>query len=97
MSSLQKARWGHIVCTLDNKIFVMGGSYDAATCEMLDLNNEDPQWIGIADMNIIHYYLLLLCILFISAISLQLLPHLKHLPHLLHLPDLQQLPHLPHH
>ena len=25
MPSLQQKRWGHIVCTLDNKIFVLGG------------------------------------------------------------------------
>ena len=41
----QERRWGHIVCTLDNKIFVLGGvddNGDCTTCEMLDLSDDDP-------------------------------------------------------
>ena len=37
------------VCTLDNKIFVMGGGHDS--CEMLDLSDDDAQWKYMADMN----------------------------------------------
>ena len=49
MPNLQRERCGHSVCTLDNKIFVLGG-YDT-TCEMLDLTDDDPQWRYIAHMN----------------------------------------------
>ena len=55
MPSLQKERWGHTVSTLDNKIFVLGGGYDSATCEMLDLSEDDPQWRYIPEMNSIHF------------------------------------------
>ena len=57
MPSLQKRRsYGHIVCSLDNKIFVLGG-YGGGddTCEMLDLSDDDPQWRFIADMDSEHY------------------------------------------
>ena len=37
------------VCALDNKIYVMGGG--GYTCEMLDLNDDDPEWRYIAEMN----------------------------------------------
>ena len=55
MPSLQKRRSGHSVCTLDNKIFVLGGVVygdgSGTTCEMLDLSDDDPQWRHIASMN----------------------------------------------
>ena len=54
MQSLQKGRSGYSVCTLDNKIFVLGGGRDT-TCEMLDLSDEYPQWRNIASMNSRHY------------------------------------------
>ena len=57
MQSLQQGRrWGHIdiVCTLDNKIFVLGDS-DDITCVMLDLSDDDPQWRYIAEMSSGHY------------------------------------------
>ena len=54
MPSLQEERWGHSVCTLDNKIFVLGG-WDDTTCEMLDLSDDDPHWRYIAQMNSDHY------------------------------------------
>ena len=38
------------VCTLDNKIFVLGDT----TCEMLDLNDDDPHWRYFAEMNRSH-------------------------------------------
>ena len=41
MSSLQQGRLGHSVCTLDNKIFVLGG-WCKTTCELLDLSDDDP-------------------------------------------------------
>ena len=50
MPSLQQERYGHSVCALDNKIFVLGGG-DDTTCEMLDLSDDDPQWKYIAQMN----------------------------------------------
>ena len=55
MPSLQEERWGHSVCTLDNKIFVLGG-WDDTTCEMLDLSDDDLQWRYIPEMNSIHSY-----------------------------------------
>ena len=43
------------VCTLDNKIFVLGCGRKGTTCDMLDLNYDDlhPQWRWryMADMN----------------------------------------------
>ena len=53
MPRLQKGRVGHNVCTLDNKIFVLGdcGNYFGTTCEMLDLSDDDPHWRYIAQMN----------------------------------------------
>ena len=50
MPSLQQGRYRHIVCTLDSKIFVLGGGY-GDTCEMLDLSDDDPHWRYIAQMN----------------------------------------------
>ena len=56
MPSLQQGRLGPSVCTLDNKIFVLGGVYDdTTTCEMLDLSDDDPNWRNIAQMNSGHY------------------------------------------
>jgi len=52
MSSLQQGRLGHSVCTLDNKIFVLGND---TTCEMLDLSDDDPHWRYIAHMNKVHF------------------------------------------
>ena len=54
MPSLQQKRYGHSVCTLDNKIFVLGGD-GGYTCEMLDLSDDDPHWRYIAEMNRRHY------------------------------------------
>ena len=58
MPSLQDKRWirDYSVCSLDNKIFVLGG-YGGGddTCEMLDLSDDDPQWRFIADMDSEHY------------------------------------------
>ena len=56
MPSLQQSRIGHSVCTLANKIFVLGGDCGSATtCEMLDLSEEEPQWRYIANMNSRHH------------------------------------------
>ena len=56
MPSLQLARSCPILCTLDKKIFALGGVYDGdGTCEMLDLSDDDPQWRYIASMNSRHY------------------------------------------
>ena len=53
MPCLLEGRTSPSVCTLDNKIFVMGGG--GYTFEMLDLNDDDPEWRYIAEMNrIIH-------------------------------------------
>ena len=55
MPSLQQTRYDPSLCTLDNKIFVLGGCGDNdTTCEMLDLSDDDPQWRYIAKMNIGH-------------------------------------------
>ena len=55
MPSLQVGRGGHSVCTLDNKIFALGGcGVSDTTCEMLDLSDDDPQWKYIAQMNFRH-------------------------------------------
>ena len=54
LPSLQQGRGGHSVCTLDNKIFVLGG-YDNTSCEMLDLSDDDPHWRYIAQMNSDHH------------------------------------------
>ena len=57
MPRLQKERpvgYSASVCTLDDKIFVLGGDYP--TCEMLDLSDDDPQWRYIAEMNSVHNY-----------------------------------------
>ena len=55
MPSLQaEGRKNHIVCTLDNKIFALGGCRGhgrGKTCEILDLSDDDPQWRYIARMN----------------------------------------------
>ena len=55
LPSLQaEGRNNHIVCTLDNKIFVLGGGRGhgrGKTCEILDLSDDDPQWRYIARMN----------------------------------------------
>ena len=53
VQNLQQKRYGHSVCTLDQKIFVLGGLDN--TCEMLDLSDDDPQWRYIAEMNSRHY------------------------------------------
>ena len=54
MPSLQQGRrFGHSVCTLDNKIYVLGGGV-GDTCEMLDLSDDDPHWRYIAQMNSNH-------------------------------------------
>ena len=53
MPNLQRERCGHSVCTLDNKIFVLGG-YDT-TCEMLDLTDDNPHWRYIPEMNRKHF------------------------------------------
>ena len=55
MPILQKERYGHNVCALDNKIFVLGGGGGNTTCEMLDLSDDDPHWRFIAQMNRQHY------------------------------------------
>ena len=59
MPSLQRGRVGPSVCTLDNKIFVLGGNGgrygDGTICEMLDLSDDDPHWRYIAQMNSKHY------------------------------------------
>ena len=57
MPSLQQGRGGPSVCTFDNKIFALGGYGDGgsvATCEMLDLSDDDPHWRYIAQMNSRH-------------------------------------------
>ena len=54
MPSLQQERYGHSVCALDNKIFVLGGG-DDTTCEMLDLRDDDPHWTYVARMNSVHF------------------------------------------
>ena len=51
MPSLQEGRYGPSVCTLDKKIFVLGGGVGDTTCEMLDLSDDDPHWRYIAQMN----------------------------------------------
>ena len=56
MPSLQRGRYSHSVCTLDNKIFVLGGVGGSTTCEMLDLSDDDLQWRYIPEMNSIHSY-----------------------------------------
>ena len=53
MPSLQRGRINYCVCTLGNKIFVLGNGY-ARTCEMLDLSDDDPHWRYIAQMNSRH-------------------------------------------
>ena len=53
MPSLLQQRFRHNVCTVDNKIFVLGGGYDT-TCEMLDLSDDNPKWRYIANMNSSH-------------------------------------------
>ena len=55
MPSLHQQRWRHSICTLDNKIFVLGGSAYDRTYEMLDLRDDDPQWRYVAKMNSGHY------------------------------------------
>ena len=58
LPSLQEeGRNNHNVCTLDNKIFALGGyggGGRGATCEMMDLSNDDPHWRYIAQMNNSH-------------------------------------------
>ena len=54
MPRLQLERFKHYnVCTIDDKIFVIGGDN---TCEMLDLSDDDPQWKLIANMNNQHHF-----------------------------------------
>ena len=53
MPSLQETRRGQSVCSLDNKMFSLGGVFDS-TCELLDLSEDDPQWRYFADMNTSH-------------------------------------------
>ena len=57
MPSLQKERhFVHMVCTLDNKIFVLGGDFrgdPTSTCEMLDLSDNEAHWRFIASSE--HY------------------------------------------
>ena len=55
MPSLQEGRYGPSVCTLDKKIFVLGGGVGDTTCEMLDLSDDDPHWRYIAQMYSGHY------------------------------------------
>ena len=57
MPSLQRSRYGASasVCTLDNKIFVLGGYCSGTTCEMLDLRDDDPHWTYVARMNSVHF------------------------------------------
>ena len=56
MPSLKK-RSGASVCTLDNKIFVLGdGNYGNTTCEMLDLSQDDPKWRYIDNMKRKHWH-----------------------------------------
>ena len=56
MLSLQDGRYNtHSVCTMDNKIFVLGADYGGTACQMLDLSNDDPHWRNIANMNNNHY------------------------------------------
>ena len=53
MPSLQLERDGKDgVCTLDNKIFVVGADN---TCEMLDLNEDEPEWKFFANMRNQHH------------------------------------------
>ena len=40
---LQKKRYDPAVCTFDNKLFLLGG-YAIASCEMLDLSDDDLHW-----------------------------------------------------
>ena len=59
MPSLQRSRYGASasICTLDSKIFVLGGYCSSGiTCEMLDLRDDDLQWIYIAGMKNQHEY-----------------------------------------
>ena len=55
MQRLQTRRYGgYSVCTLENKIFVLGGfvlldDRNNTICEMLDLSDDNPQWRYIAE------------------------------------------------
>ena len=49
MPSLQRKRSLFSLCTHGNKIFVLGGG--SASCEMMDLSEDNPQWRSIANMN----------------------------------------------
>ena len=49
MPSLEHRRTLFSVCTLDNKIFVLGGG--SVTCEVLDLDEDDPHWRYISSMS----------------------------------------------
>ena len=51
MPSLQEEKYCRTVCTVDNKIFVFGGSGLTSSCEMLDLGDDDPHWKYIANTN----------------------------------------------
>ena len=57
MPSLQTGTRGHNVCTLDNKIFALGGwsGNNFTSGEMLDLGDNNPLWRFMADMNSDHY------------------------------------------
>ena len=51
MPGLQKRRYSdNIVCTLDTKIFALGGQVGTA-CEVLDLSGDNPHWKFIASIN----------------------------------------------
>ena len=51
MPRLQEEKYCRTVCTVDNKIFVFGGSGLTSSCEMLDLGDDDPHWKYIANTN----------------------------------------------
>ena len=54
MPSLQEGRYrSHNVCTLNSKIFVLGGCR-TTSCEMMDLSEDDPKWRYIANMDSSH-------------------------------------------
>ena len=55
MPSLQRGRPNSSICTLDYKIFVLGGaSINDTTCEMLDLSDDDPHWRYISNLKTGH-------------------------------------------
>ena len=52
LPSLLEKRNDISVCTLDNKIFVLGG--DTNTVEMFDMSDDDPEWRYVAHMIGVH-------------------------------------------